>query len=184
MPSGKVHAATTIAMAVAAPLLIAPSRPAIMAAGCLAGLILSPDLDIERPTHAHSVIAKAGSVVAKAGSKIAKIGGIIGKIGFVIAKMGGGIGELLAFLWWGFWWPYGRLIPHRSLLSHAPIIGTLGRLLYLFFFPMLIWWLLSLTMGGINTPQFVLPQISEDVYQAILGLVIVDTLHGILDWIF
>lgn len=36
---------------------------------------------------------------------------------------------------WGplrvLWWPYRRLLSHRSLVSHAPVIGTAGRLLYL-----------------------------------------------------
>lgn len=36
---------------------------------------------------------------------------------------------------WGLlkllWWPYRRLLSHRSLLSHSPVIGTTGRLLYL-----------------------------------------------------
>ncbi len=36
---------------------------------------------------------------------------------------------------WGplrlLWWPYRRLLRHRSLLSHTPLIGTAGRLLYL-----------------------------------------------------
>jgi uncharacterized metal-binding protein len=35
---------------------------------------------------------------------------------------------------WGplrlLWWPYRRLLRHRSLLSHTPLIGTAGRLLY------------------------------------------------------
>ena len=30
------------------------------------------------------------------------------------------------------WWPYRRLIPHRSLLSHGPVIGTSLRLMLLF----------------------------------------------------
>jgi uncharacterized metal-binding protein len=29
------------------------------------------------------------------------------------------------------WWPYRRLLRHRSLVSHAPLIGSAGRLLYL-----------------------------------------------------
>jgi uncharacterized metal-binding protein len=37
---------------------------------------------------------------------------------------------------WGplqfIWWPYQRLIPHRSLLSHGPVIGTSLRLMLLF----------------------------------------------------
>ena len=36
---------------------------------------------------------------------------------------------------WGplrwLWWPYRRLLVHRSLLSHGPLIGSAGRLLYL-----------------------------------------------------
>ena len=36
---------------------------------------------------------------------------------------------------WGplrlLWWPYRRWLPHRSLLSHSPVLGTAGRLLYL-----------------------------------------------------
>jgi uncharacterized metal-binding protein len=36
---------------------------------------------------------------------------------------------------WGplqlLWWPYRRLLRHRSLLSHSPLLGTAGRLMYL-----------------------------------------------------
>jgi uncharacterized metal-binding protein len=36
---------------------------------------------------------------------------------------------------WGplgwLWWPYRRVLSHRSLLSHSPVIGTAGRLTYL-----------------------------------------------------
>jgi uncharacterized metal-binding protein len=36
---------------------------------------------------------------------------------------------------WGalrlLWWPYRRLLPHRSPLSHSPLLGTAGRLAYL-----------------------------------------------------
>ncbi len=39
------------------------------------------------------------------------------------------------FLRWGIfrfmWIPYQRLIPHRSPLSHAPVLGSVIRLLYL-----------------------------------------------------
>ena len=31
----------------------------------------------------------------------------------------------------GLWWPYRKLIPHRSLFSHGPLIGTGLRLAYL-----------------------------------------------------
>ena len=36
---------------------------------------------------------------------------------------------------WGplrvLWWPYRRLLSHRSLVSHTPLLGTAGRLAYL-----------------------------------------------------
>ena len=36
---------------------------------------------------------------------------------------------------WGplrlLWWPYRRLLSHRSLVSHSPLLGTAGRLIYL-----------------------------------------------------
>ena len=36
---------------------------------------------------------------------------------------------------WGplrpLWWPYRKGVPHRSLLSHSPVLGTAGRLAYL-----------------------------------------------------
>jgi uncharacterized metal-binding protein len=36
---------------------------------------------------------------------------------------------------WGplrlLWWPYRQLLRHRSLVSHGPLLGTLGRLAYL-----------------------------------------------------
>ena len=40
-----------------------------------------------------------------------------------------------AFKRWGplkaIWIPYQKIVPHRSVLSHAPLIGTTLRLLYL-----------------------------------------------------
>lgn len=36
---------------------------------------------------------------------------------------------------WGplrlLWWPYRRLLRHRSLVSHSPLLGSAGRLAYL-----------------------------------------------------
>jgi uncharacterized metal-binding protein len=36
---------------------------------------------------------------------------------------------------WGFlriiWLPYQKFIPHRHWLSHAPVVGSIGRLVYL-----------------------------------------------------
>jgi uncharacterized metal-binding protein len=37
----------------------------------------------------------------------------------------------LRYLWVALWWPYAKLIPHRSFCSHGPLVGTAGRLLWL-----------------------------------------------------
>jgi uncharacterized metal-binding protein len=46
---------------------------------------------------------------------------------------------------WGplrlLWWPYRRLLSHRSLLSHAPLLGSAGRLLYLVALVLALSWL-------------------------------------------
>jgi uncharacterized metal-binding protein len=56
---------------------------------------------------------------------------------------------------WGplrlLWWPYRRLLRHRSLLSHSPLLGTAGRLSYLAA-ALLTTSLLLLPLGG-PTPQ-------------------------------
>ena len=173
MASGKTHAAATTFAAALSPLLFSSGsveQDLARMGGCLAGLILTPDLDIERKTHAHSVVARLGREL---GETISKRGSI----------WGGAIGEALAFVWWAFWWPYGKLVPHRSIWSHGPIIGTLGRLLYLFCLPVLIWWLLALT-GPLSPPYVVLPAKSALLRQGVLGLAISDALHTLFDWLF
>lgn len=40
-------------------------------------------------------------------------------------------GTPLGTVWRLFWWPYAKLVPHRSFVSHAPFIGTLLRVSYI-----------------------------------------------------
>ena len=53
---------------------------------------------------------------------------------------------------WGplqlLWWPYRRLLHHRCLLSHGPLIGSAGRLAYL----ALLLLGLSLALKPLGTP--------------------------------
>lgn len=37
----------------------------------------------------------------------------------------------LGYLWVMVWYPYARYIPHRGWMSHAPIVGTALRVVYL-----------------------------------------------------
>lgn len=83
-------------------------------------------------------------------------------------------GDLLAKLWQLYWTPYARAIPHRSLLSHFPVIGTVGRLIYLaplYALPVAVW----TYFFGFPTAQ---------IFAYTVGLCWCDTMHYIMDfWI-
>ena len=82
----------------------------------------------------------------------------------------------------GLWWPYRHLIPHRSLWSHGPLIGTALRLMLL-----LGWWVvLSLLIGwptNAGLPQLVswLKQQPQQAIALAIGLEASAWLHLILD---
>jgi len=87
-------------------------------------------------------------------------------------------------LWWMYWFPYRRLLPHRSPFSHWPIIGTIGRLLYI----SIPYWI------GLAVAYFLDPPIFSRLVQAgiwlitlpyfrvaVLGLAGTDLLHFFMD---
>lgn len=69
----------------------------IAGAGCLSGLLISPDLDMEGVTNSE----------------------------YWLVRWTLGLG----WLWVMLWYPYAVIARHRGL-SHAPLIGTIGRVLY------------------------------------------------------
>lgn len=71
-------------------------------------------------------------------------------------------GLIPAVVWGLFWNPYSALIPHRSVLSHGLIIGTLIRLVYI---------AVPLALFGI------LPGPGPVIDRLILGLVLSDNMH-------
>lgn len=79
--------------------------------------------------------------------------------------------------------PYGFLIPHRSFLSHGPLIGTMGRLAYM----LVPLWLLNCLLQGLglvsaNVVGWLLGQ--EPFWWVAWGLVMADTLHALMDmWV-
>lgn len=49
---------------------------------------------------------------------------------------------VLGWLWVLLWWPYAALLPHRSPVSHWPVIGTLLRAAWLgLIVVMAYWWI-------------------------------------------
>jgi uncharacterized metal-binding protein len=159
MSSGKVHALATVAAAgIATPALaLLAGQPvttaAAFAAGCLAGLVVTPDLDVRyRDTHAETVVRRSGGCVAGA-------------------------------LWNLLWLPYAYLIPrHRHWSSHAPVIGTALRLVYLALILALFWWGLGALLRGILTlPDLPRLALTPATWWALGGLALADALHWGMD---
>ena len=79
---------------------------------------------------------------------------------------------------WGIlravWYPYKQIIPHRSIWSHSSIFSGTIRTIYFLF-----WCILLLGILGLQPLQY-------GSYYAILWLsiVMVDTLHTCLDFLF
>ena len=60
----------------------------------------------------------------------------------------------------GIWWPYRRLIRHRSIWSHGPLIGTTTRLLLL-----LAWTLLVSVLIPSISPSLVLTNLQNTLQE-------------------
>jgi uncharacterized metal-binding protein len=73
-----------------------------------------------------------------------------------------------ALLWGLLWAPYSALIPHRSILSHGLILGTVLRLVYV---------AAPLAVLGL------LPRPGPLLARGVVGLMISDNLHVGADWI-
>ena len=77
----------------------------------------------------------------------------------------------LGFLWAMLWYPYARLVPHRSWVSHAPLVGTTGRLAYMGLF-------VAVAMAaGWKPPLVPLAWVGW----AVCGLAISDSAHWFMD---
>ena len=78
----------------------------------------------------------------------------------------------LGFLWTMIWFPYALLCPHRSFISHFPIISTFLRLLYLSVLAALICYFCSLRIPAFDYLIAI---------WAVFGLVVSDSVHWALD---
>ena len=72
---------------------------------------------------------------------------------------------VIGWLWGAYWWPYRKIVAHRSRFSHMPVLGTLGRVAYLT--PIII---IAIS---------ILPV--EIIGAWIAGLMAADLLHALLD---
>ena len=94
-----------------------------------------------------------------------------------LVKKTGGLG----FLWMFFWHPYAICHRHRGV-SHWPIIGTAGRLLYITVYISIV--ILALALLGVKLPiiRTVAPGTWWFLAWTVAGLTMSDTAHWIMDW--
>ncbi len=156
MASGENHVKATALIALPAGVLAALSGAGWLAGaacslGCLSGIILSPDLDVEHRTRSEYLVYRY-------------------------------MGRFLGAAWFAFWWPYARLIPHRHPLSHWPVMGTLGRILYIYFAGGALWFAAAWMIRGRGV-WMPLGDWLESIYfiWGILGLGLADALHFLMD---
>lgn len=154
MSSGKAHAMATKLLAIpagAAAVLVVPGDVLAVASlgalGCLTGLVIDPDLDVDGITRSEWQLLKRFWI--------------------------------LGMVWVVLWWPYARLIPHRSPLSHFPVMGTAGRLLYLVGMAALICSVARWPLGWVHQ----IPDVAAHplFWAWLLGLMISDTGHYVMD---
>ena len=92
---------------------------------------------------------------------------------------------ILRTLWRWFWLWYMKLVPHRSWVSHTPVIGTFIRFLYLFFGVSFLLLFVDWGFGGVFTTinQYMTPDFFVLALIAFLAWCIQDLIHYILDFI-
>jgi uncharacterized metal-binding protein len=84
----------------------------------------------------------------------------------------------LGWAWPALWDTYARLLPHRHALSHLPIVGTAGRLAYLWAWLVLarraIVWSVGIRVTLPAPPIYAIALF-------LVGLLLSDTLHWLMD---
>lgn len=150
MPSGRVHSAATLSIllttGICATGFVSTNLDYIcLSSGMVLGFILNSDLDVN-----------------------------VGNISYSYIRQIPVIGWLLKAIWWLVWRPYALIIPHRSILSHYPILSTVIRILYILSIVSLTLmpFGLSLDFGMLDIRQGTI---------LFVGLAIIDISHWLLD---
>ena len=92
--------------------------------------------------------------------------GITSSEGYVLKHLG-----CFGALWVAYWLPYGKIMPHRSFLSHFPGVSTLLRLVYL----------LAPAAYVVNRYALYRPWMAQALVGVWIGLTVSDTLHFVAD---
>lgn len=155
MSSGKVHTVASL----------------LMSGGFLTGTLFTRDLtDVD-----YAVGALVGTVLTP---DLDVDKGFVGdlyvkqRFGFVAYKV-----------WRGIWHFYRRSVKHGSELSHFPVLGTVFRLAYLFFFAIVIPSVLLSVLFGVDAEAEIAwwAGVMREHWKVVVGLMAADTHHYIMD---
>ena len=83
---------------------------------------------------------------------------------------------VIGWAWLMLWDIYARVCKHRGVLSHFPIVGTLGRVGYLELWDLAFW-----LVSGKSDPVIVTSAQMRCAFGAFIGLAVSDTLHWLMD---
>lgn len=133
---GAWHNATTIL--IAALLLVVPfglsdNRFLFLSAGALLCLFINPDLDQDGLTLAETLLGKVFGDIGENFGLLLKSPALAD----LFKRIGKSIGLVFAGFQMVVWSFYAAFVPHRSPLSHAPLIGTSLRVAWLAFVALL-----------------------------------------------
>ena len=93
------------------------------------------------------------------------------------------LGDWAEWVWDRIWFMYRRSVKHGSELSHFPVVGTLGRLVYLFFFVLVVPYLFLDIFFPFNLDfefRWWITRILS-YWRVVVGMMGVDFIHFILD---
>ena len=157
MPSGKIHAiATSLTAGVLAPVIYLVGQPVTTALGFAAGCAVGLVVTPDLDVRQRSTHSET------------------------IMRRSGGCP--VGLLWNLLWLPYAYLIPrHRHPLSHWPLLGTVLRLVYQLAVPAVAWWVLGHIVA---LPALQRLALTPLIGWGIAGLMLVDTLHYVMDQVF
>jgi len=83
---------------------------------------------------------------------------------------------VVGWAWLMLWDIYARVCKHRGFLSHFPIVGTVGRVLYLELWDLALW-----LARDQPAPVMVTAAQMRCALGAFIGLAVSDTLHWLMD---
>lgn len=156
MSAGKVHTKASVMLAGAfclSSIWFGNVDGVFLALGSLVGVVINPDLDVN---HGNTDGLKH------------------------IKKR---LGKPFTAGWQFMWFMYRKSLKHGSPLSHLPVVGTIGRLVYLFLFLVTPPVIMFSYITNVSSLSVLVQSVTFIIscYKVIIGLMCADLIHWALD---